>query len=61
VGFLSPSLDGGLPLFELFKPSWRSSLAIGGARAALSALNAQSAHSVFPWTARPALRDSSES
>ena len=26
-GFFSPSLDGGLPLFELFKPSWRSNSA----------------------------------
>jgi hypothetical protein len=27
-GFLSPSLDRGLPLFELFRPSRRSSSAI---------------------------------
>src|ERR1700747_1328657 len=36
-GFLSPSLDGGLPLFELFSPSRRSSSAIRAFRAAISA------------------------
>jgi hypothetical protein len=36
-GFLSPSLDGGLPLFELFRPSRRSSSAIRAFRAATSA------------------------
>jgi hypothetical protein len=36
-GFLSPSLDGGLPLLELFKPSRRSSSPIRAIRAAISA------------------------
>jgi hypothetical protein len=27
-GFLRPSLDGGLPLFELFFPGWRSGSAM---------------------------------
>jgi len=35
-GFFSPSLDGGLPLFELFKPSRRSSSAIRAFRDAIS-------------------------
>src|ERR1019366_9084259 len=37
AGFFSPSLDGGLPLFELFKPSRRSSSAICAFKAAISA------------------------
>jgi len=37
AGFFSPSLDGGLPLFELFNPSRRSSSAICALRAAISA------------------------
>jgi hypothetical protein len=36
-GFLSPSLDGGLPLLELFNPSRRSSSAIRAFSAAISA------------------------
>src|SRR5205823_7456809 len=36
-GFLSPSLDGGLPLLELFNPSRRSSSAICAFKAAISA------------------------
>ena len=36
-GLLSPSLDGGLPLFELFNPSRRSSSAIRASRAAILA------------------------
>ena len=36
-GFLSPSLDGGLPLLELFNPSRRSSSALRAFRAAISA------------------------
>jgi len=36
-GFLSPSLDGGLPLLELFNPSRRSSSARRAFRAAISA------------------------
>src|SRR5450755_379473 len=36
-GFLSPSLDGGLPLLELFNPSRRSSSARRDFRAAISA------------------------
>ena len=39
-GFFSPSLDGGLPLFELFNPSWRSSSAIRAFRDSFSALSA---------------------
>jgi hypothetical protein len=39
AGFLSPSLDGGLPLFELFNPRRRSSSEIRAFRAAFSALN----------------------
>ena len=37
AGFFSPSLDGGLPLFELFNPSRRSSSAIRAFREAFSA------------------------
>src|ERR1019366_8220863 len=37
AGFFSPSLDGGLPLFELFNPSRRSSSVICAFRAAISA------------------------
>ena len=37
---LSPSLDGGLPLFELFNPSRRSSSAIRALRDAFSAFSA---------------------
>src|SRR5262249_38722510 len=40
TGFFSPSLDGGLPLFELFNPSWRSSSAIRDIRDSFSALSA---------------------
>ncbi len=40
AGFFSPSLDGGLPLFELFNPSWRSSSAIRAFRDSFSALSA---------------------
>ena len=40
TGFFSPSLDGGLPLFELFNPSRRSSSAIRAFSAAFSALSA---------------------
>ena len=36
-GLLSPSLDGGLPLLELFNPSRRSSSAIRAFSAAISA------------------------
>jgi hypothetical protein len=36
-GLLSPSLDGGLPLLELFNPSRRSSSAIRASRAAILA------------------------
>src|ERR1019366_612441 len=36
-GFFNPSLDGGLPLFELFNPSRRSSSAICAFKAAISA------------------------
>ena len=36
AGFFSPSLDGGLPLFELFNPSRRSSSAIWALSAAIS-------------------------
>jgi hypothetical protein len=36
-GFLSPSLDGGFPLLELFKPSRRSGSPIRAIRAAISA------------------------
>jgi hypothetical protein len=39
AGFFSPSLDGGLPLFELFNPSWRSSSAIRDFKAAISAIS----------------------
>ena len=39
-GFFSPSLDGGLPLFELFNPSRRSSSAIRAFSDAFSALSA---------------------
>ena len=37
AGFFSPSLEGGLPLFELFNPSWRSSSASRAFSAAFSA------------------------
>jgi hypothetical protein len=40
AGLFSPSLDGGLPLFELFKPSRRSSSAILAFKAAFSATSA---------------------
>ena len=40
TGFFSPSLDGGLPLFELFNPSRRSSSAIRAFSDAFSALSA---------------------
>jgi hypothetical protein len=40
VGFFSPSLDGGLPLFELFNLSRRSSSAIHAFRAAFPAISA---------------------
>src|ERR1019366_7302687 len=36
TGFFSPSLDGGLPLFELFNPSRRSSSAIRTFKAVIS-------------------------
>jgi hypothetical protein len=39
-GFLSPSLDGGWPLLELFNPSRCSSSATRAFRAAFSALSA---------------------
>jgi hypothetical protein len=39
AGFLSPSLDGGLPLFELFNPSRRSSSAIWALSAPTSVLS----------------------
>jgi len=39
AGFFSPSLDGGLPLFELFKPSRRSSSAIWAFSAPTSAMS----------------------
>src|SRR5207244_2058674 len=39
AGFFSPSLDGGLPLFELFNPSRRSSSAIWALSAATSAMS----------------------
>src|SRR5580704_11415121 len=39
AGFFSPSLDGGLPLFELFNPSRRSSSAIWALSAATSAIS----------------------
>src|ERR1035438_8845103 len=38
AGFFSPSLDGGLALFELFNPSRRSSSAIRAFRAAVSGI-----------------------
>ena len=40
AGFVSPSLDGGLPLFELFSPSRRSSSASRAFSAAFSASRA---------------------
>ena len=40
TGFLSPSLDGGLPLFELLNPSRRSSSTIRAFSDAFSALSA---------------------
>src|SRR6266446_5627258 len=40
AGFFSPSLDGGLPLFELFNSSRRSSSASRAFRAAFSARSA---------------------
>jgi hypothetical protein len=58
AGFLSPSLDGGLPLFELFNPRQRSSSEIRAFRAAFSALTLQSAD---PWMDRSAIRESSDS
>src|SRR6202140_1666067 len=39
AGFFSPSLDGGLPLFELFNPIRRSSSAIWALSAATSAMS----------------------
>jgi hypothetical protein len=39
TGFLSPSLDGGLPLFELFNPSRRSRLEIRAFRPHFQPLN----------------------
>jgi hypothetical protein len=52
-GFLSPSLDGGLPLLELFNPSRRSSSAIRAFRAAISAaLRPDQRNQFFPrWLA----------
>ena len=39
AGFFNPSLDGGLPLFELFNASRRSSSAIWALSAATSAMS----------------------
>jgi len=39
AGYVNPSLDGGLPLFELFNPSRRSSSAIRVGSATISAMS----------------------
>jgi hypothetical protein len=60
AGFFSPSLDGGLPLFELFNPS-----GVQVRQSAPSELHSRpsaplSARSGLPWTARSAFRESSD-
>jgi hypothetical protein len=56
AGFFSPSLDGGLPLFELFNPSRRSSSAIWALSAATSATSSSRDSSAAEKAAEEAFR-----
>lgn len=56
-GFFSPSLDGGLPLFELFNSSRSSSSAIRAFKAAFLAVNAAISPLVLPWPPRWAVKN----
>ena len=61
AGFVSPSLDGGLPLFELFSPSRRSGTASRAFSAAFSASRAaDQREQVFQRRRARAIRKSSD-
>ncbi len=57
TGLFRPSLDGGLPLFELFKPSRRSSSAIRAFKAALSTISAPTSAISSSGMARSAIQN----